>query len=279
MRGPLLREPKLNPQGVRAALAVESGLFPLAFGILALRSLWSVVAPLPVPQFGKSTLLEAAGVLVQKLLDPSWVPAASGLTRAQVLSMIALGVLHPILVFLFNAACAVLLVGRARLRTVVMPSRWREVLIPTAATFLLLAVAISDRLPAWLTRPLPVPVRFAIPLLGVAAFLTIAGLGIALWGLSHLRRNFSVFVEVRDVVTTGPYAFVRHPLYLGEITMAAGLLLCGPSLFGVALVTTLATLQLARARMEESRLTAASPAYATLSTRTGRLLPRFARRG
>ncbi len=260
-------------------MAVEALLFPLAFGILALRSLWSVVAPLPVPQFGKPTLLEAAGVLVAKLLDPSWVPASSGLTRAQVLSMIALGVLHPILGFVFNATCAVLLATRARLRLAVPPSRWREVLVPTAATFLLLSVGISDRLPGWLTHPLPVPVRFAIPLLGIAAVLTIGGLAIALWGLAHLRRNFSVFVEVREIVTTGPYAYVRHPLYLGEITMAAGLWLCAPTVFGFALVGTLSVLQLERAGMEEARLAAASPTYASLMTRTGRLLPRLARKG
>lgn len=263
----------MNRVGVRVALAVESRVFPLAFGILAARGLWGILAPLPHPQFGKGTLLEAAGVLAGYVLDPSGVPAPLGLTRAQMLSMLALGVVHPILGFVFNATCGLLLALRARLQYV--PSSWREILIPTAATFLLLLVSLSDRVPAWLTRPFPVPPGWTIPLLSVSAGLTLGGLGLALWGLAHLRRSFSVFVEVRRIVTTGPYRWIRHPLYLGEVAMAAGLWLSRPATFGLLLVAVLLALQLARIDMEEARLSAASPEYAARMRVTGRLFPRL----
>ena len=254
-------------------MAVESKVFPCAFAVLAGRSLWGILAPLPRPQLGKGTLLEAAGVLVGFLVDPSRMPAPPGLTRAQVLSILALGILHPVLGFLFNAACGLLLALRTRL--VYVPSRWREILIPTAATFLLLLVSLSDHLPRWMTRPLPVPAAWGLSLLGLSALLTVGGLAVTLWGLAHLRRSFSVFVEVREVVSDGPYRYVRHPLYIGEMTMATGLWLSGPTLFGLMVVVALSTLQLARAGMEEARLAASSAAYAKGMLTTGRFFPRL----
>jgi protein-S-isoprenylcysteine O-methyltransferase Ste14 len=45
----------------------------------------------------------------------------------------------------------------------------------------------------------------------------LAALGVALrvWGCGHLRKN-------KDLITSGPYAHVKHPLYLGTLAVALG---------------------------------------------------------
>jgi len=36
------------------------------------------------------------------------------------------------------------------------------------------------------------------------------------WSMWILRRSFSITVEARALVTTGPYQWIRHPVYLGK---------------------------------------------------------------
>ncbi len=59
--------------------------------------------------------------------------------------------------------------------------------------------------------------------LGVA--LTAAGIGFAIWARLYLGGNWSGAVTVKvghELVRTGPYRFVRHPIYTGLITALAG---------------------------------------------------------
>ncbi len=51
--------------------------------------------------------------------------------------------------------------------------------------------------------------------------LFLLGAGLALVSLARLGRSFAVLPALRDVVTGGPYAVVRHPAYLGELLMLA----------------------------------------------------------
>lgn len=44
--------------------------------------------------------------------------------------------------------------------------------------------------------------------------LTCVAAGGLLWSSAVLGKNFSVFASYREIVTSGPYAFVRHPIYL-----------------------------------------------------------------
>ena len=41
------------------------------------------------------------------------------------------------------------------------------------------------------------------------------GIGVRLWSSGHIRKN-------KALATDGPYAFVRHPLYVGNITLGFG---------------------------------------------------------
>ena len=94
--------------------------------------------------------------------------------------------------------------------------------------------------PRWLSWPLvPAgPARF-----GSALALTVAGLAFTLWARVHLGRNWSGTVTVKEgheLIRTGPYAYVRHPIYTGLLVALLGsAVACGEvgALIGFAIVT------------------------------------------
>lgn len=55
------------------------------------------------------------------------------------------------------------------------------------------------------------------------------GAGLRLWAAGHLEKS-------REVTTSGPYRWSRHPLYLGSAVLAAGVVLASRSL-GLAVLT------------------------------------------
>lgn len=112
-----------------------------------------------------------------------------------------------------------------------------------------------------------------VRVLAVSDILLAAGMVWALYSLSYLRNRFSIVPEARGLVTSGPYALIRHPIYLGEITAGFGLVL--PTLlslhalmFGVFLGA-----QILRTYYEERVLRSAYPTYEAYAGRTRRLIP------
>jgi protein-S-isoprenylcysteine O-methyltransferase Ste14 len=60
----------------------------------------------------------------------------------------------------------------------------------------------------------------------LGASVTIAGLLFAVWAREHLGRNWSSSVTIKqghELITTGPYAVVRHPIYTGILTGFLGM--------------------------------------------------------
>ena len=58
-----------------------------------------------------------------------------------------------------------------------------------------------------------------------AAAITAAGLLFSVWARRHLGRNWSGTVTIKEdheLVTTGPYAIVRHPIYTGLLAAFVG---------------------------------------------------------
>jgi protein-S-isoprenylcysteine O-methyltransferase Ste14 len=110
-------------------------------------------------------------------------------------------------------------------------------------------------------------------LVAVAGLLSIAAFSFACISLGYLRRNLSIIPEARRLVTTGPYALVRHPLYLAEITAAFSLVLAGPFVVSVIAFGVFVVMQGARARFEERLLGETFPEHADYRRRTRRLIP------
>ena len=74
----------------------------------------------------------------------------------------------------------------------------------------------------WLYRPLW---RAGFWPFWLGAALTVGGLLFAVWAREHLGRNWSRSVSIKqdhELITTGPYAVVRHPIYTGILTGFVG---------------------------------------------------------
>ena len=56
-----------------------------------------------------------------------------------------------------------------------------------------------------------------------ADILLVGGTAWSVWSLRSLGRNLSVLAQAREVVEHGPYRWIRHPLYTGEIISSLGL--------------------------------------------------------
>ena len=82
--------------------------------------------------------------------------------------------------------------------------------------------------------------------------------------------------------TTGLYAVVRHPIYLGLLLVAAGLTVHGASIGHIIGFVGLSVLLHIKAGFEERLLRGAYPEYEAYARRVGRLIPKlsqFARGG
>jgi protein-S-isoprenylcysteine O-methyltransferase Ste14 len=101
-------------------------------------------------------------------------------------------------------------------------------------------------------------------------------LGGSLWtayAIWHLRYAFSIEPAARRLVTTGPYAIARHPVYTGYFVQYLGMWITLPSVaFGLALLVWAAAM-VDRMYLEEAVLREAFPEYADYKRRVGALFP------
>jgi protein-S-isoprenylcysteine O-methyltransferase Ste14 len=75
--------------------------------------------------------------------------------------------------------------------------------------------------PAWSRRRYPPSIRSAI----AALTLQTAGLGLTVWARIHLGKYWSATITLKQghrVIQTGPYAWVRHPIYSGLLLALSG---------------------------------------------------------
>jgi protein-S-isoprenylcysteine O-methyltransferase Ste14 len=107
----------------------------------------------------------------------------------------------------------------------------------------------------------------------IATLLVTIGNAGALVALAQLGRSFSVMAESRRLVTTGPYRFLRHPLYLAEEIAMIGVFLQFASRWTALLLAIQIAFQLRRMHNEELVLTASFPEYTAYQRTTARLIP------
>jgi protein-S-isoprenylcysteine O-methyltransferase Ste14 len=141
----------------------------------------------------------------------------------------------------------------------VKATRWRE----SCASQLLYRVplllaasllAVPDFLPLLLTK------RFLPPGPGAALLGTIVvalGLGLAIWARWHLGRNWSATITLKEghsLVRTGPYRYLRHPIYAGLLLGLVGTAAAIGEWRGILAVALALTAFVRKILVEETRM-------------------------
>jgi protein-S-isoprenylcysteine O-methyltransferase Ste14 len=91
--------------------------------------------------------------------------------------------------------------------------------------------------------------------------------------LSRLGKSFSIMPEARKLVTSGPYAFVRHPLYTVEIITIFGTAMQFQGPWSWAIALAVVVLLWIRSHYEEQVLAGVYPEYGEYRARTKRFIP------
>ena len=153
--------------------------------------------------------------------------------------------------------------------------KWSRILLMAAAFVLL----------DWNDPRFGVLNEFFVPyspkLFVVAAMLTWVGIGFAIWARYHIGKYWSSTVALREdheLIRTGPYARIRHPIYTGMLLAVLGTALAvGRYRALVAFVVVLGGF-IWKSRKEEALLAGQfGPGFEEHKRHTGFFLPRLSR--
>jgi protein-S-isoprenylcysteine O-methyltransferase Ste14 len=117
------------------------------------------------------------------------------------------------------------------------------------------------------------PVELSNQIYYMSTLLAVVGTLFALYSALNLDRSLSMMSEARQLVVCGPYAVIRHPLYLGEGIVLVGLTLQFLSLSAVLILILQCACQAIRMNNEEQVLLKTFPQYRNYMARTSRLIP------
>ena len=113
----------------------------------------------------------------------------------------------------------------------------------------------------WLSKP-------SLPSLVAGLPVSIVGLAIRGWAAGHLEKN-------TILTDSGPYAWVRNPLYIGTLMVAAGLAIAARRWeLGALFAAVFLLVYLPVVELEEQYLRELFPAFPEYAARVPKLLPR-----
>jgi len=111
----------------------------------------------------------------------------------------------------------------------------------------------------------------------LGAAVTVGGLLFAIWAREHLGRNWSRSVTIKkdhELIRSGPYGVVRHPIYTGILTGFLGTAIALSQVRGVIAFVLVFLVFWAKFRMEEEWMRSEfGESYATYSNQTAALVP------
>ncbi len=114
---------------------------------------------------------------------------------------------------------------------------------------------------AWLSKPTWGSLAYGLPV-------SLAGLWLRAWAAGHLAKNIRL-------AESGPYAWLRNPLYLGTLLVALGLVIAGRDwLLAAIFAAAFLLIYLPVIELEEQHLASLFPAYAVYMERVPLLVPR-----
>lgn len=134
--------------------------------------------------------------------------------------------------------------------------RWAPVAARSRVSVsILLAVAA-----AWLAQPTAANLALGLPLV-------LMGLAVRGWAAGHLRKN-------QQLATSGPYAYVRNPLYIGSLFAGVGFGICSAhAILLCAILVVFTVWFLPVVGEEEGHIRNILPGYREYEARVPRFLP------
>ena len=148
-------------------------------------------------------------------------------------------------------------------------------ILRTLAFLVAIVLLSTTRIPLpWLYRQLWPAGRWPF---WIGAAITVGGLLFAVWARRHLGRNWSNAVTIKqghELITTGPYALVRHPIYTGILTGFLGSAIALSQVRGVIGFLLIFLVLWAKLRKEEEWMRSQfGETYATYASQTAALVP------
>jgi protein-S-isoprenylcysteine O-methyltransferase Ste14 len=116
----------------------------------------------------------------------------------------------------------------------------------------------------------------ALPLTYLGVAICVVAGAIFIWAKVRLGGQFSPCCDslvANRLIDTGPYAYVRHPIYSANLAWQLGALLATGSLWIIINVAILLLYYVTSARQEEQALSKELPEYRDYMARTGAFLP------
>lgn len=113
---------------------------------------------------------------------------------------------------------------------------------------------------AWLAEPSVTSMLVGLPL-------SVLGLLLRGWSAGHLAKN-------EQLATTGPYSYIRNPLYAGTLIVAFGIVIASQNLWlAFIFVVVFFLVYLPAIELEEQHLRNIFPSYGTYSKQIRRFVP------
>ena len=111
----------------------------------------------------------------------------------------------------------------------------------------------------------------------IGEIIKISGAIILLFSFWDLRRSLTALptpVENGVLQIHGLYRYVRHPMYVGVLTLSLGICVANTSVMKYVLLAALYVLFSYKSRFEEQLLLAKYPGYKKYMSRTNRFIPK-----
>jgi len=122
-------------------------------------------------------------------------------------------------------------------------------------------------------------VRFHFWVFLLGAVMTWAGVGFAIWARYHIGRFWSASVALKtehELIRSGPYARIRHPIYTGILIALAGTTLAVGRYRGIVAFVLIFASLIRKSKQEEALLAEQfGPAFEEHRRHTGFFLPRL----
>ena len=181
--------------------------------------------------------------------------------------------------YLWMALCMVWFIGARRTKRTQQRADFISRLsygIPVLVAFALMFADSDSVSLSWLVVPI---FHSNTVLAATGVTLTALGVAFAIWARLYIGQNWSSAVTIKvghQLIRTGPYGWVRHPIYSGILLAMLGTALVRRQPRGVIAFLLLWLAFLLKSRMEERFMRQAfGPEYDDYIRTTGALVPRI----